>query len=110
MPGDDVSAAVTEAKAKVRPDWCGGLVGIAVFLVGVGLLLYTFRLALDILSVEPNKAMGIRPNEPVDIVRSGQSFLGLLQNVLVLTLMAGVGGLISARGVRLYGASRGCGE
>lgn len=110
MPGDDVSAVVTEARAKVRPDWCGGLVGILVFLVGVGLLLYTFRLALNILSVEPRQAMGLQQNEPVDIVRSGQSFLGLLQNVLVLTLMAAVGGLVSARGIRLYGVSRGCGE
>lgn len=110
MPRAQLSESVADDRPRARPDWCGGMVGILVFLLGVGLLLYTFRMALGILAVDPREAIGLKPGEPADIVRSGQNFLGLLQNVLVLTLMAAVGGLISARGVRLYGASRGCAD
>ncbi|MCX7801021.1 MAG: hypothetical protein N2109_11845 [Fimbriimonadales bacterium] len=110
MSRPQVSDPSADARPRAKPDGCGGLVGILVFLLGVGLLLYTFRLALDILAVSPREAIGLKSGEPADIVRSGQNFLGLVQNVLVLTLMAAVGGLVSARGVRLYGASRGCGD
>lgn len=98
---------MSETTKTGRPDWFGGVVGVLVFLVGIALLYTTFRIALGTLTQPPTKAMGLEPGQAADLVKTGQSFVGLLEKVIVLLVMSVVGAIVASRGVRLYGASRG---
>lgn len=89
-----------------RSDWLGGLVGILIFLVGVGLLLLTFKLAFDMFSVRPEVALGVDKKVPVDLARTGESFMGVVARILLLLVMSVVGSVIANRGIRLYAESR----
>lgn len=89
-----------------KPDWFGGIVGVLVFLGGVAMLVATFRLAYGMFTVPPAQAMGTAVGKPADLVKSGESFIGLLQRVVLLLVMCWVGSIIANRGVKLYHASR----
>lgn len=80
--------------------------GILIFLVGVGLLLLTFKLAFDMFSVPPQQAIGVDRKTPVDLARTGESFMGVVARVLLLLVMSVVGSVIANRGIRLYAESR----
>ncbi len=89
-----------------KPDWLGGVVGILTFLVGVGLLLLTFQRAYDLFSIEPAKALNLKPNATADLAKTGESFAGILGRILVLLVMSAVGSVIANRGIKLYAESR----
>ncbi len=84
----------------------GSALGLFIFLVGVALLLFTFKQAFDMFSMPPQNALGIKPKEPLDIGQAGQSFVGLLIKVLLLALMGLMGSLIANRGVAMFAGSR----
>lgn len=90
-----------------RRDWFGALVGLATFLGGVALLLLTFRLAYDLFTVPPERALGAQPGQALDLPMAGQSLTTILLRVLLLIVMAAVGSLIANRGVSLYVGSGG---
>lgn len=83
----------------------GSLLGVLVFLGGVALLLVTFRLAYDMFSVPPSKALNIAAKQPVDMGVAVQSAIGLFVRVLLLAVMALVGSHIAYRGVQLHRGS-----
>lgn len=89
-----------------RPDWLGGLVGILTFLGGIVLLLLTFRYAYALFSVPPETALKVGQETPVDLARTGDSFIGIVGRILLLLVMAGVGSIIANRGIKLYAESR----
>ena len=89
-----------------RPDRFGGLLGILVFLAGVAMLVATFRLAYLMFTVPPAQAMNAAPGKPADLVKSGETFIGLLQRVILLLVMCWVSSIIANRGVKMYHASR----
>jgi hypothetical protein len=89
-----------------KPDRFGGLIGILVFLGGVAMLVATFRLAYGMFSVSPAEAMNSAAGKPADLVRSGETFIGLLQRVILLLVMCWVSSIVANRGVKLYHASR----
>lgn len=89
-----------------RPDWLGGLVGILTFLGGIVLLLLTFRHAFDMFSIPPERALNVDRNTPVDLARTGESFVGIVGRILLLLVMSAVGSIIANRGIRLYAESR----
>ncbi|HJP84042.1 MAG TPA: hypothetical protein VJ835_11115 [Fimbriimonadaceae bacterium] len=84
----------------------GSLLGILVFLGGVCLLLFTFKLAYDLFMVPPQDALGIKPKQPIDLGLAGQSFIGVLIKILMLVVMGLMGSLIANRGVALFTGSR----
>lgn len=92
-----------------RSDWLGGLTGILVFVGGIALLLLTFKLAFDLFSVPPAQAVKVGPKDPVELGRTAESFVQVLQRILLLLVMSVVGSVIANRGIRLYGESRGHG-
>ena len=92
--------------SKQRGSIAGSLLGILVFLGGVTLLAFTFKLAYDMFMVPPQDALGIKPKQPIDLGMAGQSFVGLLMRVLLLVVMALMGSLIANRGVSLFAGSR----
>jgi hypothetical protein len=82
------------------------VLGVIVFLAGVGLLAFTFKLAYDMFMVPPQDALGIKPKQPIDLGMAGQSFVGLIVKVLMLIVMGLMGSLIANRGVTLFSGSR----
>lgn len=91
---------------KNRGSIAGSLLGILVFLGGVALLAFTFKLAYDMFMVPPQNALGVKPKEPIDLGMAGQSFVGLILKVLLLVVMGLMGSLIANRGISLFAGSR----
>jgi hypothetical protein len=89
-----------------RSDWLGGLTGILVFLGGVALLLFTFKLAFDMFSIPPADVLKVSPKDPVNLGQTAESFVQVVQRILLLLVMAAVGSLIANRGIKLYAESR----
>jgi len=104
-PATTVEPIVVEEK-KPQSSWTGPAFGIIVFLVGIGLLAFTFTLAFDQFKVAPERAMGIPPGKPLDIAQVVQSFAGLIFHVLLLLVMAIVGAIVANRGIKMYSDSR----
>ncbi|MBC8065180.1 MAG: hypothetical protein H7Y17_10145, partial [Chlorobia bacterium] len=82
------------------------VLGIVIFLVGVALLAFTFKLAYEMFVVPPDKALGVLPNQPLDLGVAGQSLVSVLIKVLMLAVMGLMGSLIANRGVSLFAGSR----
>lgn len=81
------------------------VLGIVIFLVGVALLAFTFKLAYDMFVVPPDRALGVLPNQPLDLGMAGQSLVSVLIKVLMLAVMGLMGSLIANRGVSLFAGS-----
>ncbi len=82
------------------------LLGVLVFLAGVALLAFTFKLAYEMFMVPPQDALGIKPKQPIDLGMAGQSFVGVIIKVLMLIVMGFVSSLIANRGVSLIAGAR----
>jgi hypothetical protein len=87
-------------------DVFGSILGILVFLGGVALLVLTFRLAFDMYGVPPERALGLREGEAIDLGMAGQTAAALVSRLLLLLVMAVVGSVIANRGIKLYTESR----
>lgn len=88
----------------------GGFLGVIVFLAGVAILVFTFGLARDLFTQDPNQVLGLTKDKPLDLNNAGATLVGVLLKVLLLLVMALVGGMIANRGIRLYADSRGTKE
>ena len=93
-----------------RRDALGTILGLAVFLGGVGLLLLTFKLAYDMFSVPPGEALKLTGNQELEVATVAPTLTGLVLRVLLLVVMGIVGSLIANRGVHMYTESRGLGS
>ena len=91
---------------KDRGSISGSLLGLLVFLGGVALLVFTFKLAYDMFMVPPQEALGVKPKQPLDLGQAGQSFAGLILRVLLLAVMGLMGSLVANRGIALFTGSR----
>ena len=80
----------------------GNLFGLLIFIAGVALLAYTFKLAIELFGREPKEMLEIVPGKPLDINNAGAQLAGVVVKVLLLLVMAVVGGMIANRGIRLY--------
>jgi hypothetical protein len=88
-----------------RRDPVGSVLGILVFLLGVGLLVFTFGQARQIFDVPPKNALGLAKEKTLDYGQVGNSLVGLITRIVVLVVMGLVGSLIANRGILLYGHS-----
>jgi len=96
--------AAKQVKAKTDP--VGASVGILTFVAGVALLGLTFYAAYQMFTISPQQAMAIQPGKSVDLVKTGDSFIRLLERVVLLVVMGAVASALSNRGIKLYAASR----
>lgn len=85
---------------KSRGDWIGRILGIAVFLLGVGLLWVAFREAYRMF-VAP------LPSAESSLPQLGQIGMELLKRLALLIIMTLAGSLVANKGVQLYFASLG---
>lgn len=95
-----------EDHAKPERSGAGMALGIVTFLVGVGLILLTFRWAYDLFSVPAGMRVIAMKDEAVDLGRSGDNLVRVLLQVLLLVVMGLMGSLIANRGVSMFTHSR----
>lgn len=99
-------ATAVQQPVRHHRDWLGTLIGLAVFLVGIGILYVVFTQALELFRTPPKVEMKVQAGKPVDVASAYNSLLGVLQKVISLILMAWLGSIIANRGIFLYSHSR----
>lgn len=77
------------------------------FLGGVALLLFTFKMALELFTTPPQQALGIQTGKDLDVSKAGSNLVGILIRILLLLVMAFVGSMIANRGIGMYSACSG---
>ena len=92
--------------AQSHNDWMGRIVGMLVFLLGVGLLIAVFFTAYRLFNAPPNEALGLQftgnPKTDPTATAIGTNFGVLFLRVGYLFLMAIAGSLIAQKGINLY--------
>jgi len=83
----------------------GILLGILVFLIGIALLAFTFKLAIDMFSTDPQRLFDTG-GKTLDLSKAVATLMAVVVKVALLLVMAIVGGLIANRGIHLYADSR----
>lgn len=94
-------------QSRAPRDAFGSVIGILVFLGGVALLLFTFRLAYDMFTVPPADALGIKAGQEIDGAAVGNRLTTIILRVILLLVMGVMGSLVANRGIALYSQSRG---
>ena len=100
-----LGATVTEQRG--HSGIAGGIFGLIVFIAGGLLLAFTFKLAIELFGKDPNELFGLQSGKPLDLNKAGATLAATVVRVLLLLIMAIVGGMIANRGIRLYADSRG---
>jgi len=85
---------------RIRGDWIGRLLGIAVFLLGVGVLWIVFREAHELFTAP-------LPSAEKSMPRLGQIGIDILKKLGLLVIMTLAGSLIANKGVQMYFAALG---
>ncbi|QYK52046.1 MAG: hypothetical protein KF824_07205 [Fimbriimonadaceae bacterium] len=78
------------------------LVGLLVFLTGIALIAFAFKLAFDIFTVPPPIRMEAVEGKPIDIGQAADTLSSVVIKVVLLVVMAGFGSMIANRGIKLY--------
>ena len=93
-------------QAPVHRDIFGRIIGMLVFLMGVGLLLWVFITAYRLFNTPPENALGLsftgNPKSDPPPMKIGTQFAWLLFRIAYLALMSVAGSLIANKGVNLY--------
>lgn len=95
-----------ETELRLRRDLTGSLLGLAVFLGGIALLLFTFKTAYALFTEPPARVLGLEKGQPVDLGSAGSNLVASVFRVVLLVVMAIVGSIIANRGIQLYTSSR----
>ena len=88
-----------------RRDATGSVLGLLVFLAGVGLLGLTFKLAYDEFSIPHAKALNLVKGQAIDPGATGGGLLDVVIKLGVLLVMAFVGSMLANKGIGLYSGS-----
>jgi len=78
------------------------VVGLLVFVLGVGLILLAFKMAFDLFQVPPTVAVGVDGEKEINLNTTISSAIGIVVRITLLVVMAGLGSMIANRGIRLY--------
>ncbi len=89
-----------------RSDLFGRIMGILVFLLGVGLMLLVFKIAYELFTQKPDAALGLKftgdPKKDPAAAQIGAHFGTMLFQLAYLFIMSIAGSLIAQKGVNLY--------
>jgi len=91
---------------KPSRDWLGRLLSIGVFLTGIGLMLIAFWLAYRMFQTPPQRLFQNTASNNPNLGTIATGVWAALRGILLLVLMAIVGGMIANRGINLYLAVR----
>lgn len=84
------------------------LIGIVIFLAGVGMLLFVFFAAKSLFDAPPPSVPAPAPGDaaaPGAMAGIGAAFAHLLQRILLLLLMCIAGSVIASKGIQLFFAA-----
>jgi hypothetical protein len=95
-----------EVRYMQRGAITGSILGALAFVGGICLMALVFQLAYQMFHVEPAKLLGIENGKTFDLTKTGPILGALVIRILLLLVMAVIGGLIANRGVHLYADSR----
>lgn len=84
-------------EGKSGPDWTGRIIGLAVFLIGIGLLIIVFIWTNRTLIPPPGD-----PKQPIDWGRTGVTLAWDLARLFLLGFIAAA---IAGRGAQMYAAA-----
>ena len=91
---------------QIRSDLTGRVLGILVFLLGVGLLVAVFCMAYKLFNESPAVALGVKftgdPKKDPTVAAIGTQFGALIYRVALLLIMSVAGSLVAQFGVKLY--------
>lgn len=88
---------------KQSRDWFGRLMAVLVFLGGIGLLFFVFYWSYKLFQVPPKQLFqSTQTDGKPDLQSILSGMMVSLRSILLLALMAVVGGMIANRGVQLY--------
>ena len=90
-----------------RNDLVGRIIGILVFLGGVGLLAFVFSLAYTFFTSSVGGLQGAKAPGGTVAAQLGQSAVVTLARIALLIVMTIVGSLLASRGIQLYFAATG---
>lgn len=76
--------------------------GLLVFLAGVILIGFTFKLAFDMFNIPPAVQVGSSPEAPLKVESVIQSISAIFVKIILLVVMALFGSLVATRGIKLY--------
>lgn len=85
---------------RIRGDWIGRILGIAVFLLGIGVLWIVFREAHQMFTAPV-------PSAEKSLPKLGQIGIDILKKLGLLIVMTAAGSLIANKGVQMYFAALG---
>lgn len=89
-----------------RKDYLGTLVSLLVFLAGIAMLMFVFKTALDLFSIPPERAVGIKQTEPFTAETAGRSGMQLVWRIVLMLIMSIIASIIANRGIRLYSEAK----
>lgn len=104
-PFEEIKAPEAAATKPSR-DFFGSGIGLVIFALGIGLLGLTFKLAYDLFTTPPERALKLSDKKALDLGVAGDSAATLFLRIALLFVMAAVGSLIANRGIALYCGSR----
>jgi hypothetical protein len=84
-------------EGKGGPDWTGRIIGLAVFLIGIGLLVMVFIWTNRTLIAPPGN-----PKQPIDWAHTGATLAWDLARLFLLGFIAAA---IAGRGAQMYAAA-----
>ena len=84
----------------------GVLLGILVFLAGIAIVLFTFKLAYTMFNTDPATLLNIGHGQTLDLSKAATVLMGALLKVVLLVVMVIIGGVVANRGIHLYANSR----
>lgn len=87
---------------KPHRDWLGRFFALLILLVGVGLMLLCFGLAYQMFQTPPQRLMNNPQTNNPDLNSLLTGIWASVRSILLLVLMAIVGGMIANRGITLY--------
>jgi hypothetical protein len=97
---------VIREQPETRTDLFGAVLGALTFLLGIGLLVFTFVRASDMF-LNPVQIVNSGPGTQQDVAEIGVKFGTVVFRIGLLLVMSIVGAVISTRGVHMYFAARG---
>ncbi|MFN3729191.1 MAG: hypothetical protein ACK4XJ_05710 [Fimbriimonadaceae bacterium] len=91
---------------KVQGEGLGPIFGVLMFVGGALLLGVTFKLAFDLFTTDPQRALGANSaTEGLDLNAVAGAGYALIGRILLLLVMCAIGSALANRGIRLYSES-----
>jgi hypothetical protein len=82
------------------------VLGLLAFFGGLALLVFTFKLAFTMFGTDPYALFGIGKGKVLDLNTASATLMAVIVKILLLVVMAAVGGVIAKHGMHLYVDSR----